>query len=494
LDSTASADAPGQEAELKPPVTVKLFYSLGQVAQSGGFDTAIGFVFFYYTAVLGLSGALVGAALAISLAFDAIVDPLIGSWSDNIRSRLGRRLPLMILGAPLLCVTLGLLFSPPSGLSQGPLFIWLAVTSVAARSCISIFNVPYIALGAEMATGYVERSSVVAYRAIMGIVASVVVTALAFSLYFSGQDGLRKFGGYAGFGWTVALLMLVCTAVCCVGVARYAARLPQTTSVPTSMVRRLPGEVLEIFSNRSFRILFLSAVVFYVAVGLNATFGNHLNVFVWKLSGGAMQTLGYSYLGGILAGIPMAPLLSRWMEKRTMVLLGLGMVMVSWLLVPALRASGLWTESGDDAVLILALNLAFAGIGVGFCAIAYPSMMADAADEHENLFGRRREGLYFAGLGFAAKAASGVGVLVAGIALDLMRFPKEIALAAAPSEALLVKLILGAGPLAAMLAISAMVLFFPYALTRLRHDRIAEELLSRRMAERQSALKEGTLG
>ena len=56
----------------RPSRAVKLFYSLGQTAQSGGFDAAIGFVFFYYAAVLGLSGGLVGAALAVSLAFDAL--------------------------------------------------------------------------------------------------------------------------------------------------------------------------------------------------------------------------------------------------------------------------------------------------------------------------------------------------------------------------------------------------------------------------------------
>jgi GPH family glycoside/pentoside/hexuronide:cation symporter len=64
---------------LKPSVAMKSFYALGQLAQSAGFDTALPFTFFYHTAVLGLSGALVGAALAISLAMDAVVDPVVGS-------------------------------------------------------------------------------------------------------------------------------------------------------------------------------------------------------------------------------------------------------------------------------------------------------------------------------------------------------------------------------------------------------------------------------
>src|SRR5271168_4597936 len=91
-----------------PTLAHKLFYSTGQFAQSGGFDTALGFVFFYYTAVLGVPGSLVGLALALSLAIDAAVDPPIGSWSDNIRSRWGRRLPLMLLAAPLMPIAMGL--------------------------------------------------------------------------------------------------------------------------------------------------------------------------------------------------------------------------------------------------------------------------------------------------------------------------------------------------------------------------------------------------
>lgn len=274
--SVAIAPTPGA----KPSVFVKLAYSLGQAAQNGGFDAAIGFVFFYYSAVLGLSGALVGAALAVSLAFDAVVDPLVGSWSDNMKSRLGRRLPLMILGAPLIALAVGLLFSPPAGLGQAALFGWLAVMSVAARGAISLFNVPYIALGAEMSADYGERTSVVVYRAVAGILAAVVITAIGYSVFFA-RGGLQRPDGYPGFGWSVAALLLACLTLCCLGVGRYAAGLPQPEQVSASIWRRLPGEVREIFRNQSFRLLFISAVVLFAATGLNASLNNHAFVFVW---------------------------------------------------------------------------------------------------------------------------------------------------------------------------------------------------------------------
>ena len=118
---------------LRPPAAVKLFYSIGQFVESG-YLAINTFIFFYYTAVLGLSGSLVGAAIAISMAADAALDPLIGSWSDSVRSRFGRRLPMMLLAAPLTMIAMGLMFAPPSALTPIALFVWLTLTKGAVRA------------------------------------------------------------------------------------------------------------------------------------------------------------------------------------------------------------------------------------------------------------------------------------------------------------------------------------------------------------------------
>jgi GPH family glycoside/pentoside/hexuronide:cation symporter len=465
----------------RPSRTVKVLYSLGQMAQSGGFETAIGFIFFYYTAVLGLSGALVGAALAVSLAFDAVVDPLVGSWSDNVHSPMGRRLPMMIGAIPAICVAVGLLFSPPHGAGQLGLFAWLTLTSVAARSFISLFNVPYIALGAEMATDYAERTSVVVYRAIAGIFSGVVCTALGFTVFFA-HGGLQRPEGYPGFGWSVAGLIAVCLTLCCLGVWRYAAGLPQPAPIAGSIWRRLPGEVAEIFGNRSFRVLFGSAVLTYVALGLNATLNNHAFVFVWRLKSENIQFLGYAYLAGILLGVPIAPVLQKLMEKKTVVMAGLSLLIGNWLVLQGLRVLGIYAPVGDAALLPQELNSFIAGIGIGVAVIAYPSMMADAADEHEHLYGRRREGLYFAGLGFAGKAATGLGVMVAGLALDLIRFPKDVGrhVGFVLPEAMQVRLVMIWGPGAALVCAISMLVFMSYGISRTRHAEIATALRGRR--------------
>ena len=470
-------------AVLRPSIPVKLAYSLGQAAQNGGFDAAIAFIFFYYSAVLGLSGMLVGAALAVSLAFDAVVDPVVGSWSDNMKSPLGRRLPLMIVAIPFIVVSIGLLFSPPQGLGQTGLFVWLAVMSVMVRSFISLFNVPYIALGAEMTSGYAERTSLVVYRAFAGICSGVAVTAIGFSVFFAG-GGLQRADGYPGFGWSVAALLLVCMTLCCLGIRRYAAALPQPEQADGSMLRRLPAELKEIFANRSFRLLFSSAVVLFVAIGVNMSLNNHAFVFVWQIKSETIQFIGYAYLIGILLGVGGAPWLQKVMEKKNVVIIGFLLLIANWVVLQGAMLAGLYHPLGAAALAPMQFNSFIAGIGTGFVQVAYPSMMADAADEHEYLYGRRREGLYFAGLGFAGKAATGLGVMVAGAALDLINFPSSVgngAQAALPAV-MQSRLVSIWGPVPAVIAVAALLILAAYRITRARHDELTGELARRRIA------------
>jgi len=461
----------------RPPLFVKLAYSLGQAAQNGGFDAAIAFIFFYYSAVLGLSGTLVGAALAVSLAFDAVVDPVVGSWSDNIKSKLGRRLPLMIVAIPVIAVSVGLLFSPPHGLGQTGLFGWLTVMSVTVRSSISLFNVPYIALGAEMTSDYAGRTSVVVYRAFAGICSGVAVTAIGYSVYFA-HGGLQRAEGYPGFGWSVALLLFVCMSLCCLGVRRYAAALPQPEQMPGSTLRRLPAELKEIFANRSFRLLFISAVVIFVAIGVNASLNSHAFVFVWRMRSETIQFISYAYLVGILLGIIGAPLMQKLMEKKNVVIIGFLLLIANWIVLQGSMLLGGYFPQGDAALLPMQINSFVAGIGTGFVSVAYPSMMADAADEHELLFGRRREGLYFAGLGFAGKAATGLGVMVAGVALDLIRFPRSAGQAASSAlpQAMQDRLVMIWGPVPAIIAIVSLMILAAYGISRERHLQIVTAL------------------
>lgn len=475
-------------AGAKPPARVKLFYSFGQVVESG-YLVVNTFVFFYYTAVLGLSGSLVGLAVAISMALDAAADPLIGSWSDSLRSRFGRRLPLMLLGAPLTMLTMGLLFSPPAGLGVVLLFGWLTLTKMAVRAFASLYNIPYYALGGEMTDDYVERTRLVAYRLLAGIVTTVAIMAVATMVFFAGEGGLQRPERYPPFGWTIGAGVLVVALICCAGVWRHAVALPQPKDAPAGLLKRLPGELAEVFRNRSFLVLFFSLLVFSSSAGAHQALNNHAYVFVWQLRPELIQIPAYVYLFGILLATPLTPFLLRWMEKKTAAAIGFLTVMAAWLGVPSARALGLFAPVGMEAVPWLSLMNIFVGLGSGIVFVALPAMMADAADEHEHLFGHRREALYFSGISFGAKAAAGMGALIGGVTLDLLRFPAEAGrqVNAVISEDILAGLMAGWAVFPALLCLVGSVMLLPYALGRARQSEVATAIRAKRAAEASAA-------
>jgi GPH family glycoside/pentoside/hexuronide:cation symporter len=328
-----------------------------------------------------------------------------------------------------------------------------------------------------LATDYAARTSVVVFRVVSGILVSVAVTAMGYSFFFA-KGGLQRPEGYSGFGWTVAGILMVCMTVCLLGVYRYASRLPQPEAVESAMWKRLPGEIGEIFANRSFRLLFISALIIYAAMGLNASLNHHAFVFVWQMRSELIQFIGYAFLVGILLGSTSAPLFQRLFEKKYVVVIGFGLLMANWLVLQGGQLTGLYLPLGDAALLPMQINSFVAGIGIGLVSVSYPSMMADAADEHEHLFGRRREGLYFAGLGFASNAASGLGVMAAGLALDLIQFPKDAAghVALVLSQKIQFLLVLVWGPVAAVIAVISLIIFMGYGISRRRHAEIVKAL------------------
>lgn len=92
----------------------KLIYGFGSIAfgvKDQGFST---FLLFFYNQVIGLPAIAVGSAIAVALLADAFLDPVIGQLSDNLRTRWGRRHPLMYASAIPLAVSYWFLWNPPA--------------------------------------------------------------------------------------------------------------------------------------------------------------------------------------------------------------------------------------------------------------------------------------------------------------------------------------------------------------------------------------------
>src|SRR5580692_11473192 len=159
---------------------------------------------FYLTIVCGLSGTVAGLVMGATLFVDAFFDPVVGSMSDNSRSRHGRRHPFMFLSIVPMVAAFGLLFSILSGLPEAVLFVYAMVALFALRIGISFYYVPYMALGAELSADYAERSTIVAARVLFTVLGGVLFPILAFGIFLKGPHGREDHAAYVPLAWSCA--------------------------------------------------------------------------------------------------------------------------------------------------------------------------------------------------------------------------------------------------------------------------------------------------
>lgn len=488
MTNAGHVEAAAYEAELcrRTRLTVlgKSAYGAGAIVD-GLVSTSINlFLFFYLTAVCGLPGLLTGVSLFAALVVDAVADPLVGSLSDNFHSRWGRRHPFMIASAPVIALALCMLFSLPIGLTGLSAFFYVTVFSIVLRTALSAFNVPYFALGAELSDDYVERSSVVAYRLFLGTLGSIACMAMGPLIYFRGAQGLMWRSAYTPFAVTCAVLVMAAAALSIVGTLGLRGRLHQAPGRGGDPVAQLAAGLAELFRNPTFVALFATEFLYFVALGLSSTLTFHASIFFWRLPQSFTQAVPIAGCVGTPLGIWLNMFTAPRFEKRTVVIAGVLITGASQALLPLFNIAGLMPGPGPGLYAVMIANSVLLGTVITTETIAFYSMIADAADEHEHNFGSRREGLYFSGLSFAIKASSGVGALAAGAALDLIKFPVGLgpdAVRVVPPGTIL-RLGLISGPGVAVITILAAAALLGYRLNKRRHAEIQSNLSARRRA------------
>ena len=467
---------------------VKAVYGLGNVVDGLSMMSLNTFQFFYLTAVCGLSNSLAGLAVSLALVIDGIGDPLVGALSDNARSRLGRRHPFMLGGLLPMMLGLGLLFSIPRGVSGWPLFAYAFGATVMIRVAHSLFNLPYSALGAELSDDYAERINIVATRIFFTVLAQVGCLLLGNGVFMSGAGGLLNRAAYAPFGWSMGGLALLGGLICSLGTLGTLGRLHPTAKANGALGLKLLRDTAEVMRNPAFLTLFFCMVAVFTGLGTVVALTLHMNTYFWQLPPGVLQLTLLAAPAGILVSVfATGPLVQR-VEKRVVVLVGLGVIAVALIALPLAKTLGLLPPKGPALYAILILNgFLIAGLIIGTITIAFQAMMADAADAHEHQFGTRQEGLYYAGLNFAVKAAGGLGTLMAGVGLDIIHFPVNLAShpgGVIPAETVrnlgLIYGIIGAG----MMGLATVIFAF-YRLDRGEHARIQSDLEDRRKAAAQ---------
>ncbi|MDI6098620.1 MFS transporter [Actinoplanes sp. NEAU-A12] len=193
---TAAGPSPVVPPTSVLPRGVLAGYALGSVV-TGAFGTVPGLLLLpYLTDTLGVAAGVSGLLVLLPKAWDVLVNPVVGRISD----RRGSRRPFLLIAGLLLGVLFAAIFAAPfaSGAASGA---YVAVAFLAAATAFAFFQVPYVAMPAELTEGYAERTRLMTWRIAvlaLAVLVSGAVAPLVVEMSGGGREGHRWSGSFIG--------------------------------------------------------------------------------------------------------------------------------------------------------------------------------------------------------------------------------------------------------------------------------------------------------
>ena len=465
----------------RPPLTLwtNILYGVGSIAFGVHLTVLTSALLLFYNQVVGLPAAWVGAAMALTLIFDAICDPLIGEWSDHTRSRWGRRHPFMYASAIPAAVSFYFLFDPPLGWTKGHLLIYMAVMLMTVRVLLSLYEIPSAALGPELTLDYDKRTSLMGSRFFFGTLGGAGISVLALQVFLR-KDATHPLGllsrvGYRETALAAAIVIFLSIIISCVGTQRFIGSLVHAPRVPGTWREKF-RELSGTLTNRSFLALTISGVIGAVSMGLRQGLDFYLSAYFFELTPAQMSYLAAAALFAAFAGVGLAPAVSRRFGKKWS-MIGVFFASLFASVAPiTMRLIGILPANGTGALFAIVFVFSFLAATLGLSGfIIVSSMMADVVEDAAVSTGQRSEGLLFAANGLISKCVTGLGTFLAGLMLAWISFPQH----ATPGQvdpATLRHLGMVFVPIVTVFSAIAIAVLMFYDIDRSTHERNVERL------------------
>ncbi|HEX3883785.1 MAG TPA: MFS transporter [Stellaceae bacterium] len=412
----------------------------------------------FYVQEKGLPLGAVGLAFLAARAWDAVVDPLLGSLSDRTHSRFGRRKIWLVVTSIILLGLTVLVFMPwfPVGLP------FLVVGIIAWYTAFSAFWIPYLAWGPEIASGYQERNVIIGLREAIALLGFFLASALMLVATKAAQPSLGA--TLQVFTYTLLVLMPVTVA----GAAFFAPEPPQPEMAPAKGgIEEWRGAIRAFRRNGPF--LRFIAAFFLLQLGLGV-WNTVLPLFIGKalLLPGKLNLMIFATFAIAAIAVPGA----IWLAGRA----GKHIVLCGGQCLYIAALAVLFFVPADNFALVLPLLLP---IGLGFCTMTVlpSSIVADTVDYYEFKHAEWRCGLHMAGLIFIGKLAFACSTALAFGLLALAGFNAN-----GPNDSgrlMFLRIVALVIPGLLMAAGAALLIGFP--ITRRRQAAIRRRLESRRL-------------
>ncbi len=475
---TASKTLGGVPAAVKLPLRIKLGNGFGSMAygvKDNGFSTLL---LLFYSQVLGLEAGLVGLVLLVALLLDAMVDPLVGYWSDKTHSRWGKRHPWMYAAILPIAAAWMMLWHPPE-VSSGWLYAYLLLFAFLMRAAVSCYEIPALSVVPGLTSDYDERTSLTRWRFMFAWAGGLLMLTLAFGVFLVPSErypvGQLNIDGYKYYGWTGAALLVVATGIAAMTTHRRIARLDSSPPVhlPLRQAIRKIGTTL---ANRAFLILLGATLFGYANNGMTHSSATYIMTYYWEMPQAGFMAYSFSLFAGIVGAFLLVGYLQSRIEKKAgAVAMGIASLILA--VIPyALRLIGEFPENGDPLLIPLLFTIVTVSNALAVAAaMLVQSMAADIVEASQEQTGERSEGLFFSAYFFTQKCATGLGIFLTGLIISASGFPAK-ARPGEVSEPVLVSLAIYFLIALVVIAVANIAMISRFPITRADHEQRVAKL------------------
>ena len=391
------------------------------------FPAAMGIFMVVLIQDLKFPGWMWGVLFFLPRIFDSITDPIMGFISDNTRSKWGRRKQFVFLGAIIMGVSFVIMWQlhRDNGIQYN--FTYFLLWSLVFYLGLTIFSVPYVAMGYEMSDDFHERTSIMAVAQWVGQWAWVIAPWFWVIMYdpdwFPSADvATRTIALWVGIIFAI-MAMIPAIFIKSKSTIDDDSLTPLTMKNIGASLKELWSSFVTAFSYKSFRKLCFSTFLIFNAFNTVASFtfliivyylfnGDTTAAGIWPTLFGSVGALGTTFLV-----IPITAWISKKVGKKDAFLICQSISIVGYIL--------LWFLLIPGKPYMFLFALPFFSFGIGSLFTLMMSMTGDVCDLDELNSGKRREGIFGAIYWWMVKFGFAIAGLSTGAIISFVGFTTD---------------------------------------------------------------------
>ncbi|WP_340106318.1 MFS transporter [Rhodohalobacter sp. 8-1] len=406
----------------KVPYRHKIAFGMGMLANQM-FPATLGIFMVVLVQNLGFPGWMWGIVYFLPRVLDAVTDPIMGFISDNTRSRFGRRRQYVITGAIIMGVAFTIMWQLYAENSVNYNFGYFLLWSFAFYIGLTIFSVPYVAIGYEMSDDFHERTEIMAVAQWIGQWAWVIAPWFWVIMYDpewfpTAEVATRELALWVG------IIFALCAMIPGLFIPSKSTVNEDYEPLTLNNIKRSLKEILrgfkEAFSSVPFRKLCIST--FFIFNAFNTVAGFSFFIIVWYLFGGDAGEAGiwtplFGSAGALVTTFLVIPIVARMSRK-----LGKKNAFMIAQTIALFGYASLWFLFVPGKPWLFLLALPFHSFGIGSLFVLMMSMTADVIDLDELKYGKRREGIFGAIYWYMVKFGFAIAGGLSGVILTVVGF------------------------------------------------------------------------